>query len=161
MSSEPSLVLPVALLIAGLIMVGAEFFLPTVILGFIGAAVSFFGIYLSASHGAATCAVFSAVFITGLVLEFVLFRKILPSTPFGRAMENHTRNAGHAVPPAEAFAQYVGRTAVARTVLAPSGTVEIDGVLLEAFSLDGFVERASSVVITEAAAGRVTVRLVR
>ena len=158
---EPSLVLPAALLIAGLIMVGAEFFLPTVVLGFIGAIVSCLGIYLSAARGAGTCAVFAVIFVTGLVLEFVLFRRILPSTPFGRAMENHTRNTGHAVAPAADFAQYVGRSAVAKTVLAPSGTVEVDGAILEAISLDGFVERAAAVVITEASAGRVTVRRAR
>ena len=161
MPPEPSLVLPAALLIAGLLMVAAEFFLPTVILGFIGAIVSCVGIYLSAARGAGVCAVFVLIFITGLVLEFVFFRKILPGTPVGRAMENHARNAIPAVPTADDYAHYVGRTAIAKTVLAPSGTVEIDGVLLEAFSLDGFVERASAVVVTEASAGRVTVRVVR
>ena len=42
--------------------------------------------------------------------------------------------------------------------LQPSGTVEIDGALLEAFSLDGYVERHAAVVVTEAGSGRVTVR---
>ena len=56
------------------------------------------------------------------------------------------------------YAAYVGRPAKAVTVLAPSGTVEVDGALLEAFSLDGYVERHAAVVITEAGAGRVTVR---
>lgn len=161
MPPEPSLVLPATLLVAGLLMVAAEFFLPTVILGFIGAIVSCLGIYLSAARGAGVCLVFAAVFVIGLALEFVFFRRILPGTLIGRALENHARNATTAVPPADDFARYVGRTAVAKTVLAPSGTVEVDGVLLEAFSLDGFVERAASVVVTEAAAGRVTVRVVR
>jgi membrane-bound ClpP family serine protease len=46
-------------------------------------------------------------------------------------------------------------------VLAPSGTVEVDGALLEAYSLDGFVERAAGVVVVEAGAGRVSVRRAR
>ena len=161
MPPEPSLVLPAALLIAGLLMVAAEFFLPTVILGFIGAIVSCLGIYLSAARGAGVCLVFALVFVIGLALEFVFFRKILPGTVIGRGLENHTRNDTPAVPTADDYARYVGRAAVAKTVLAPSGTVEIDGVLLEAFSLDGFVERGTPVVVTEAAAGRVTVRVAR
>ena len=47
-----ALVLPIGLLVAGLVLIGAEFFLPTVVLGFIGAVISFAGIYLSAAAGA-------------------------------------------------------------------------------------------------------------
>lgn len=161
MPTEPSLVLPAALLLAGLLMVAAEFFLPTVVLGFLGAIVSCVGIYLSAAHGAGICAVFVLIFVTGLVLEFVFFRRILPGTPVGKAMENHARNATSAVPSVDDYACYVGRVAIAKTILAPSGTVEVDRALLEAFSLDGYVERGASVVVTEASPGRVTVRISR
>ena len=69
-----SLVLPIGLLVAGLVLIGAEFFLPTVVLGFIGAVISFAGIYLSAAAGAGTCAVFCGVFLVVLALEFFAFR---------------------------------------------------------------------------------------
>jgi membrane-bound serine protease (ClpP class) len=65
------------------------------------------------------------------------------------------------VPSASGYALYVGRQARTLTVLAPSGAVEIDGVRVEAFSADGYVERGAAVVVTEAAAGRVTVRISR
>jgi membrane-bound serine protease (ClpP class) len=156
-----SLVLPIGLLVAGLIMIGAEFFLPTVFLGFLGAVVSFAGIYLSAEAGAMTCAVFCAVFVVVLALEFFAFRRLLPQTAIGRSMINVSSNDGAAVPAAAGYAVYVGKTGKAATVLAPSGTVEIDGALVEAFSLDGFVERHAAVVVTEAGSGRVTVRRAR
>ncbi len=159
--NEASLLLPISLLVAGLIMIGAEFFLPTVFLGFLGAVVSFAGIYLSAEAGAVTCGVFGAVFVIVLALEFFAFRRLLPQTGIGRAMISVSSNDGAAGPAAAGFAVYVGKTGKAVTVLAPSGTVEIDGTLVEAFSLDGFVERHAAVVVTEAGSGRVTVRRAR
>jgi membrane-bound serine protease (ClpP class) len=158
---EVSLLLPGGLLLAGLVLIGAEFFLPTVILGFAGAVVSFAGIYLSSSAGAGTCALFGAVFLVALALEFLAFRRLLPRTGIGRSMINASSNAGSAVPAAGGYALYVGRSAKAATVLAPSGTIEVDGSLVEAFSVDGFVERGASVVVIEAGAGRVTVRRAR
>ena len=85
-------------------------------------------------------------------------RSLLPQTAIGRSMINVSSNEGAAVPAAAGYAVYVGKTGKAVTVLAPSGTVEIDGALIEAFSLDGFVERNAAVVVTEAGSGRVTVR---
>jgi membrane-bound serine protease (ClpP class) len=158
---EVSLVLPVSLLVAGLVLIAVEFFLPTVFIGFLGAAISFVGIYLSAEAGAFTCALFCVAFVFVLALEFFAFRRLLPQTGIGRAMINVSSNDGAAVPAAAGFAVYVGKTGKAVTVLAPSGTAEVDGALLEAFSLDGFVERGAPVVVVEAGAGRVSVRRAR
>ena len=160
-AEAPSLMLATGLLIAGLVLIAAEFFLPTLVLGFLGAVVSFAGIYLSAEAGWVTCLIYALVFLVVLGLEFVAFRRLLPATAAGRAMTNQTRNAAAAVPAAAGYALYVGKTGRALTVLAPSGTVEVDGQRLEAFSADGFVERGAQVLVTEADAGRVTVRLVR
>lgn len=157
-SDQVSLVLPVGLLAAGLILIAAEFFLPTVVLGFLGAVISFVGIYFSAAAGAGTCVAFSAVFLAVLALEFFAFRRILPRTGIGRSMINASSNAGAAVPAAAGYAAYVGKVGKAVTALAPSGTIEVGGALVEAFSLDGFVERDAAVVVTEAGSGRVTVR---
>jgi membrane-bound serine protease (ClpP class) len=158
---EPSLVLPISLLLGGLDLIAAEFFLPTIVLGFLGAVVSFAGIYLSAAHGGGVCLAFLATFVVLLGLEFLAFRRLLPRTGMGRSLTNAASNDGSAVPPTASFAPFIGKTAIATTVLAPSGTIEIEGRLLEAFSLDGYVERGVAVTITEAGAGRVTVRRVR
>jgi membrane-bound serine protease (ClpP class) len=160
-TDAPSLTLATSLVIAGLVLIAAEFFLPTMVIGFLGAVVSFAGIYLSAEAGWVTCLVYTIVFLLALGLEFVAFRRLLPATAAGRAMTNQARNAAAAVPAAAGFALYVGKAGRALTVLAPSGTVEIDGQRLEAFSADGFVERGAPVLVTEADAGRVTVRLIR
>ena len=160
-TEAPSLTLATSLVVAGLILIAAEFFLPTMIIGLFGAAVSFAGIYLAAEAGWVTCLLYALGFLVVLGLEFVAFRRLLPATAAGRAMMNQTTNAGAAVPAAAGFAVYVGKTGKAVTVLAPSGTVEVDGALLEAYSLDGFVERAAAVVVVEAGAGRVTVRRAR
>lgn len=161
LAAEASLLVPTGLLVAGLVLIGAEFFLPGVVLGFAGALTSFAGIYLSAESGAVTCAVFSGIFVVVLALEFVAFRQLFPRTAIGRSMTNVASNAGTAVPSAAGYALYVGKTALATTVLAPTGTIEVEGTLLEAFSLDGFVERGTAVVVVEAGSGRVTVRRAR
>lgn len=156
---EVSLVLPVSLLLGGLLLIAAEFFLPTIVLGFLGALVSFTGITLSAvAAGGTVCLIFIAAFVVLLGLEFLAFRRLLPRTSMGRSLTNAASNDGAAVPANATFAPYIGKVAVATTVLAPSGTIEVEGRLLEAFSLDGYVERGAAVTITEAGAGRVTVR---
>lgn len=158
---EVSLGLPAALLAAGLILIAVEFFLPTVFLGFLGAVVSFVGIYLSAEAGLVTCVVFSLIFVGVLTAEFLAFRRLLPRTSVGRSLMNLTSNDGCAVPAAASFTVYVGRTGKATTALAPSGTIEVDGARLEALSLDGFVERGVEIVVVEADSGRVTIRRAR
>ena len=160
-TEAPSLTLATSLVLAGLVLIAAEFFLPTMIIGLFGAVVSFAGIYLAAEAGWVTCLLYALGFLVVLALEFVAFRRLLPATAAGRAMINVSSNDGAAVPAAAGFAVYVGKTGKAVTVLAPSGTVEVDGALLEAYSLDGFVERAAVVVVVEAAAGRVSVRRAR
>jgi membrane-bound serine protease (ClpP class) len=160
-AEAPSLTLATGLLVAGLVLIAAEFFLPTLVLGFLGAVVSFAGIYLSAEAGWVTCLTYVLIFLVVLALEFVAFRRLLPATAAGRAMTNQARNAAAAVPAAAGYALYVGKSGRALTVLAPSGTVEVEGQRLEAFAVDGFVERGAAVLVTEADAGRVTVRLVR
>lgn len=160
-TEAPTLTLATSLVLAGLVLIAAEFFLPTMIIGLFGAVVSFAGIYLAAEAGWVTCLLYALGFLVVLALEFVAFRRLLPATAAGRAMINVSSNDGAAVPAAAGFAVYVGKTGKAVTVLAPSGTVEVDGTLLEAYSLDGFVERAAVVVVVEAAAGRVSVRRAR
>ena len=161
LATEASLLVPAGLLIAGLVLIGTEFFLPGVVLGFAGALISFAGIYLSAESGAVTCAVFSGIFVVVLALEFVAFRQLFPRTAIGRSMTNVASNDGTAVPSAAGYAVYLGKPAKTTTVLAPSGTIEIEGILVEAFSLDGFIERDSTIVVVEAGSGRVTVRRAR
>ena len=67
---EVSLVLPASLLVAGLLLIAVEFFLPTVFLGCLGAAVSFAGIYLAPAAGAFTSALSCVAFVVVLALEF-------------------------------------------------------------------------------------------
>ncbi|MGA0134558.1 MAG: NfeD family protein [Opitutales bacterium] len=157
MEATASLSLAWTLLAAGLVLIAAEFLLPTVVVGFIGAAVSFAGIWLSAEGGFGSCLLFCLVFVLALAAEFVLFRRLLRTSP----ITNRADNQGAAVPAASVFALYVGRQVRTLTVLAPSGAVDIDGIRVEAFSADGYVERDATVVVTEASAGRVTVRIPR
>jgi membrane-bound ClpP family serine protease len=118
---EVSLVLPISLLLGGLLLIAAEFFLPTIVLGFIGAVVSFTGIYLSAEAGGGVGLLFAAVFVVIFILEFVAFRRLLPQTGVGRSLTNASSNDGSAVPSPAALHK----------------AVEGDGFKQAAFHLDG------------------------
>ncbi len=57
--------------------------------------------------------------------------------------------------------QFVGREAVAYTVLRPSGKVKIDNQVLDAVSLEGFIEKGETVVIERYETGQVYVSKLR
>ena len=76
-TEAPSLTLATSLVIAGLVLIAAEFFLPTMIIGLFGAVVSFAGIYLAAEAGWVTCLLYALAFLVVLGLEFVAFRRLL------------------------------------------------------------------------------------
>jgi len=114
-ADAPSLTLATSLVIAGLVLIAAEFFLPTMIIGLFGAVVSFAGIYLAADAGWVTCLLYALGFLVALGLEFVAFRRLLPATAAGRAMTNQTTNAAAAVPAAAGYALYVGPPARSRS----------------------------------------------
>lgn len=46
------------------------------------------------------------------------------------------------------LSRYVGRAAVAETVLRPAGKIRVDGLLIDAVSTGAFIEQGSEVVIT-------------
>lgn len=147
-----------AWVVAALLLIGAEFVLPGMVIGLIGAALGIFGLYLAAQAGFSEFLLYASVLIVGVVIEFLVFRKLAPGVAARLGLASHAVSDGSAVPTAESFSDLVGREGVALTALAPGGSVEVAGRRVQAASIDGFLDKGSPVVVVEAAMGGVTVR---
>lgn len=147
-----------AWVVAALLLIGAEFVLPGMIIGFIGAALGIFGLFLAAQAGLSEFVLYATILVVGVVIEFLIFRKLAPGIAARLGLASHAVSDGSAVPSAESFSDLVGREGVALTALAPGGAVEVAGRRVQASSIDGFLDKGSAVVVVEAAMGGVSVR---
>lgn len=150
--------LPLALVLSGLVLIAAEFFLPGAIMGAIGALLGLAGLALAASHGIGEFSVLAVVFVGGVALELMIFRRLMPNVARRAGLTNPVSDAGAAVPGSASFASLVGREGIALTALSPTGTVEVAGRRVEAVSADGFLDRSTAVIVTDTSAAGVIVR---
>jgi membrane-bound ClpP family serine protease len=86
--------------------------------------------------------------------------KYLPRTAVGRLLQLGTRRkrAGEGTPEADAQEPLVGKTAVAETILRPSGAIRVDGKRLVATAEAGFIAKGATVKIIKAVGMNVVVR---
>lgn len=143
---------------AALLLIAAEFVLPGMVIGLLGALAGIYGLYLAALTGLDAFAFHALVLVAGVIIEFLLFRKLAPGIAARLGLASHAVSAGSAVPSADTFADLVGREGVALTALAPGGSVEVAGRRVQAASIDGFLDKGTPVVVVEAAMGGVSVR---
>jgi membrane-bound serine protease (ClpP class) len=149
---------PLALVVAGLILIGAEFLLPGAVVGTIGALLGLAGLGLAASHGLVPFLALAALLVAGIGLELLVFRRLVPDLAARLGIANPTVDPGAAVPGAGAFAALVGREGVTLTALAPTGSVEVAGRRVEATSADGFLDKGTAVTVADTFPGGVVVR---
>lgn len=83
--------------------------------------------------------------------------KIWPHTPMGKAFLGELPTEAE-VAPDDARRDLVGRTGVAKSLMLPSGSVLIDGRLIDAVSRGVPIESGTPVVVVEVRANRVVVR---
>lgn len=141
-----------------LLLIGAEFVLPGMVIGTLGALLGIYGLYLAADAGLGSFAIHAAILVIGVAVEFLLFRRLAPGIAAKLGLASHAVSDGSAVPSAANYADLVGREGVALTALAPGGTAEVAGRRVQASSIDGFLDKGTALVVTEAAAGGVSVR---
>lgn len=131
-----------ALLAAGLLMLGLEVIVPGAVLGIAAVIVMLAAVGIAfVEHGAQGGLFALAVSLFGvLALLYVEFR-LLPRTRLGRRMFLEKAIDGASQPPVAArAADVVGREAVAVTALGPTGLVEVDGRRYEARCDSGFAD---------------------
>ncbi|MGF1447830.1 MAG: NfeD family protein [Opitutales bacterium] len=149
----------IILVIAGMVLIGLEIFLPGAVLGILGAIAFMAAAYFAYQEygllgGGLTAAVglFGAVGV--LVVEFTL----LPKTKLGRRLFLSAKVEGNARDEVLAKADVVGREGQSLTTLAPSGRVLVDGQEFEAFSEDGLLTKGTPVEVISRDNFRLVVR---
>lgn len=135
------------LFVLGLLMLTVEVFVPGAVIGVLGALSLLAGVAVAfAEHGVTGGLLALLVAIAAGLAVFYVEVKLLPRTALGRRMFLRKSIDGASQPPiAETAAAVVGRDALARTALAPSGVVEIDGRRYEARCESGFVAEGATV----------------
>lgn len=156
------LVWSIILLLAGLLLVVLEVFVPSGgVLGFLSVAAVLASIVTAFySRGAQTGLVF--VMITALAVPAVLvvaFR-YWPHTPMGKRVLLEVHNERDLLPDTpqmQALRQLVGKVGVARSMMLPSGAIFIDGRTVDALSEGIAIEPGQFVRVIEVRGNRVVV----
>lgn len=150
----------IALFVAGIILVIAEFFLPGGVLGILG----FLLIAASTVIGVMTYPQYSLFIITGevmgLVISVVIGMFILAKTPVGDVIvlgDTMSSEAGYTSPKMDPA--LVDQIAVAHTALRPAGTIMLNDERIDAVSDGTFIDAGSQVRIIQVEGHRVVVEL--
>ncbi len=147
------------LLIAGLMLIGAEVFIPGGVLGALGGIMLFIaGLlgYAVFSPGMATLALVGLVVGTGVAIA--LWIRFFPSTPVGRSMtvandlkDAHGQNA--------TLSGLVGKCGTTLSALRPSGFAEIEGQRVDVVSQSDMLAAGTPVEVVRVEGNRVVVDL--
>ena len=146
----------IVLLAAGILLVGAEIFVPGAVVGtmgvlcLIGAAWVAFGI--STTVGTYV----SVGIVLMLAITMVLWIKLFPRSAIGRMMT--LSQDGQTFKAAEPKEALEGKTGVAQTELRPAGYALIGGKRIDVVTEGGLVPKGAPLVVTRVEGNRVIVR---
>lgn len=143
----------------GILLLAAEIFLPSGIIGIVGGILLLIGCFVSFSELGATGG-FIAVFVMILsaIAVFYFEFKILPKTRFGKRFFLNRDISGSAGALKEDAKDLIGKTATSVTVLSPSGYVIIDGKQYEAYSQSGQIPINTTLEVVSANSFQLTVK---
>jgi membrane-bound serine protease (ClpP class) len=158
----PNIAWAILLLLLGCALVVLEVFIPSGGIIAILSAVAFIGAIVLAFQTSPTTGptigfVFAALTVFAVPALLALAFKIWPKTPMGKAFLGELPTEEDVLPqdPRRAL---IGRVGVARSKMLPSGTIEIDGQMIDAVSQGQAIEPGTYVVVHEVRANRVVVR---
>ncbi len=145
------------LLIAGLMLIGAEVFVPGGVLGVAGAmalltaAIMGFSIFPPA---VATLVAVGMIILVGVVI--VLWIRIFPHTPIGRQM-TVLKDLKNAHGNDERFVGLQGKKGISVTALRPSGIIEVENRRYDVLTVGEMIDRGVQVRVIEVRGNRVLV----
>lgn len=144
------------LLVAGLILVGAEVFVPGGILGAMGALALLGAVVL----GFVAFPAYGLWIALGMVVlvgvAFLLWIKIFPGTRMGKSMTVATDLADSKATQA-GLTELTGKVGVATSDLRPGGFAEIEGRRRDVITRGEMIARGESVVVLEVESNRIVV----
>jgi len=149
----------VLLTAVGLVLIAIEFYLPSLVLGSIGAVLMLFATVICYSGTGSryqTIILFCVEVALGLGVGYASI-KYFPRTALGRKMILAKMQTG-ASAPAEPVKNWIGREGVAQTVLRPAGMALIDGMRLDVEAESGMIESGSPITIVAVDGNRLVVR---
>jgi membrane-bound ClpP family serine protease len=135
----------------GIVLLAAEVLVPGGILGTAGGLLMFGGCvaaFVEYGMGGGLLATFAAMLLAALAF-FIEFR-VLPKTAMGRRLFLTAEVKGASAAYGGEAADLIGKSAVAATMLSPSGYIMIDGTRHEAFCQSGQVPAGTPLQVTGA-----------
>jgi membrane-bound serine protease (ClpP class) len=85
--------------------------------------------------------------VVSVVLMVVFGKSILQTRAFKRLVLQDEQRSNEGFTSSQKALDLVGKIAIAKTVLRPSGKIDIEGKRYDAVALDGFIEVGESVVV--------------
>jgi membrane-bound serine protease (ClpP class) len=148
----------ILLMLIGCGLVVMEVFVPSGgILGFLSAIAIVASIVMAFNRDTTTGIGFIVVTLVAVPAVIALAFKYWPLTPMGKAFLGELPDEAE-VKPLDPRRELVGRVGVAKSKMLPSGSISIDGRLIDAMSQGQAIDVGQPVVVVEVRANRVVVR---
>ncbi|MCA9235340.1 MAG: NfeD family protein [Planctomycetales bacterium] len=152
------LALAILLLAAGCLLAVLEVFIPSGgIIGFLAALCLIASLVVAFRRDVTTGLAFITMVVIAVPVAVGLAFKVWPYTPMGKAFLGELPTEAEVAPDDERRS-LVGRTGIAKSLMLPSGSVAIEGRLIDAVSQGAAIEPGTPVVVVEVRANRVLVR---
>jgi len=148
----------VLLTVVGLVFIAVEFYLPSLVLGSIGAVLMLFATVICYSGTGSrdqAIVLFCVEVALGVGVGYASI-KYFPRTALGRKMILAKMQTGASAPPGQAK-DWIGREGVAQTVLRPAGMALVDGKRLDVEAESGMIESGSPIKIVAVQKNRLVV----
>lgn len=147
------------LVVAGFSLIVLEILLPSGgVLSILSAAAFIAGVLLAfRSGGAATGFTFITIVLVLAPAVLTVAFRYLPQTPIGRALLGEAPR-DEDVLPEDPRRKLIGQRGIARSKMLPSGSVEIDGQMVDAVAKGQSIEPGEEVIVVEVRGNRVMVR---
>jgi membrane-bound ClpP family serine protease len=150
----------VSLILIALIFFISELFVPGIILGSIGVCLLLIAVVQAQVQFGVTAALITFLISLVLSLGFIFLEMtFLRKTSLGRKFRLETNFDGESSnKPQSDGVSLLGKKGLALTIMAPSGSVEIEGTVYEARSQSGYVAKGATVEVVFVDVFRVVVR---
>ncbi len=148
----------IILLLAGLLLMGAEIFVPGGVLGIIGGMALLAAVAAGfAAFGPQRGMLAALSILVFLGISIVLWMQLVPKTRLGKNLTLSTDTAGYSSA-RTSLREMIGKEGVALSPLGPSGLVKIDGKRLDALAEGKWIDSGASVRVVHVTGNHITVR---
>lgn len=145
--------------LAGIILLATEAFIPGFgVVGVGGIACIIISVFLASGSAVAALISLFISFILTVIILIIIFKYAPKSSHFNRIVLNTKLDKDKGFTSFDNYEEYVGRTGTVVTPLRPSGTISIDGRLLDVVSEGQFIGKEESVKISRIEGMRIVVQ---